>query len=229
MHREAFTQAMKTTKVPLLVLDQKWHRLFALKHKSPEIVSLEEKLKEALSQQGQANQKLKELKKLKNTLMQEIVANMEGKGKADPSVQKKMDENKRLIDDINEQIHENEDILIGLPKEMAGYNNELMMLTMEFCYQQIRDNYAEAQEISEWIKDVRIELKKKIIRKQNREINNKEIYAYMHDIFGKDIVDLFDMKSEVSEIATGEDRPTGDTSEDRVLSKGESKIVNKRK
>jgi uncharacterized protein YbcI len=88
---------------------------------------------------------------------------------------------------------------------------------MNFCYNRLRTNYREAEEIAEWIKQVRIELKKNIIRKQNREINNKEIYAYMHDIFGKDVIDLFDVKNNDVDLTTGEDRPTGDTSDDRTL------------
>ena len=41
---------------------------------------------------------------------------------------------------------------------------------------------------------VRIDLKKNIIRKQNRTINNKEIYSYLHDIFGAEVLDLFDIQ-----------------------------------
>ena len=62
-----------------------------------------------------------------------------------------------------------------------------------------------------------MELKKNIIRKQNREINNKEIYAYMHDIFGKDIINLFDVRNDDVDLVTDEDRPKGDTSDDRKL------------
>ena len=43
---------------------------------------------------------------------------------------------------------------------------------------------------------MRIDLKKNIIKKQNREINSKEIYSYMHDIFGAEIIDVFDLKDE---------------------------------
>ena len=39
----------------------------------------------------------------------------------------------------------------------------------------------------------RIDLKKNIIKKQNREINSRQIYAYMHDIFGAEMMDVFDL------------------------------------
>ena len=37
-------------------------------------------------------------------------------------------------------------------------------------------------------------VKKNVVRKQEMEIANQEIYSYMHDIFGAEVIDLFDMK-----------------------------------
>ena len=44
---------------------------------------------------------------------------------------------------------------------------------------------------------MRVELKKNIIRKQNMETKNQEIYGYMHDIFGAKVLDLFDVQNSV--------------------------------
>ena len=46
------------------------------------------------------------------------------------------------------------------------------------------------KEIDDWIANIRVELKKNVIRKQNRDINNREIYSYLHDIFGAEVLDL---------------------------------------
>lgn len=54
MERQAFTEALAKTKIPILVLDQKWHRLFALDGKPKEVQELESQLKEILERQGQA-------------------------------------------------------------------------------------------------------------------------------------------------------------------------------
>ena len=43
---------------------------------------------------------------------------------------------------------------------------------------------------------MRIELKKNIVRKQEKEIKNHELYSYMHDVFGADVVEIFDIKQE---------------------------------
>ena len=52
--------------------------------------------------------------------------------------------------------------------------------------------------------------KKNIIKKQNREINSKEIYSYMHDIFGAQIIDIFDLKQEEQETDSNESKEGGD-------------------
>lgn len=67
---------------------------------------------------------------------------------------------------------------------------------MEYCYTRLRMNMQEADDIAEWIVRIRKELKINIIKKQNREINSRQIYSYMHDIFGMEVLNLFDLKNE---------------------------------
>ena len=219
MEKKAFTEALKKAKIPVLVLDQKWHRLFAIKGKPDRVKELEEQLSDILARQGKMTQELKDLKRLKSNLMKNIVDNMDAiDTPSEDAKSKKMEENRRLIDEVNQKIADNEDALLDIPKEITTTNDALMMETMTFCYEQLRENYHEAEEISDWIKKIRVELKKNIIRKQNREINNREIYAYMHDVFGKDIINLFDVKNSDVDLDTGEDRPKGDISESKKLS-----------
>ena len=101
-----FQEALKNKKIPILVLDQKWHRLFAIHGKTDAIKSLEEEVNGLLVRQGQLNTKLKELKKLKNQLMSNIVANMNDEKTEDKEHlrHRKLDEDKRLIDEINTQL-----------------------------------------------------------------------------------------------------------------------------
>lgn len=185
--RQDFKSALIGKTVPLLVLDQKWHRLFAVHGKTEEIKELESKLNNLLAEQGRLNNRLKELKKLKGRLLDEIVQGMDDKDK-------KLDENKRLVDEINEKMEECEDELMGIPHQIRETNDELMLLSMDYFYEKIRVNQTESTEIEEWINQVRIDLKKNIIRKQNRDINNREIYAYLHDIFGVEVINIFDIK-----------------------------------
>lgn len=190
-----FSVFLQNKKIPVCVLDQKWHRLFAIKGKPENIAACEQELNELLKKQGQLHHELKELKKLKTKLMGNIVENMEGthQENAGRISSKKLDEDKRLIDDIKVKMEAHEDELLELPREIDRVNKNLMLLTVEFCYGNLRVNVAEIREITDWITQVRIDLKKNIIKKQNREINSRQIYAYMHDLFGAEMMDVFDL------------------------------------
>lgn len=203
---EEFRAALSNKNIPLLVLDQKWHRLFAIHGKTDEIKEKEAKVNELLAQQGRANTELKKLKKIKNQLMDEIVQNMDDEDDDSAEREKKRLENKKLIDEVNEKIDEEEDLLLELPKEIKEVNESLMILSMDYFYSKLRVNQIEAKEIEDWIAQVRIDLKKNIIRKQNRTINNKEIYSYLHDIFGAEVLDLFDIQYDDLIVGTSDNK-----------------------
>ena len=65
---------------------------------------------------------------------------------------------------------------------------------MNICYTKIQKNQEDIKEIAKWITQVRIELKKNLIRKQERELGNQELYTYLHDIFGPNVIEMFDMQ-----------------------------------
>lgn len=200
-----YLEALAKKKVPILVLDQKWHRVFALNGKPQNVKAEESILNELLERQGQLNNDIKDLKKTKAKLMENIVQNMDGTHEENVNdiSSRKLEEDRRLIDEINSRMEEYEDELMELPRKIQEANRTLMISTMQFCYQKLRDNVSEIDEITEWITQVRIDLKKNIIKKQNREINNRQIYSYMHDIFGAQILDLFDLKEEDEERLQG--------------------------
>ena len=185
--RQDFKSALIGKTVPLLVLDQKWHRLFAVHGKTSEIKEIEVKINTLLAEQGRLNQQLKDLKKIKGKLLDEIVQGMADK-------ETKVEENKRLIDEINEKMEIYEEELMDIPHTIRENNDVLMVLSMDYFYDKIRVNQTESVEIEEWINQIRVELKKNIIRKQNRDINNREIYNYLHDIFGPEVINIFDIK-----------------------------------
>ena len=76
--KKDFEVFLEGRKLPVCVLDEKWHKLFALKGKPDHITVLEDKLNEYLQRQGQLTTEMKDLKKLKGRLMSNIVENMDG-------------------------------------------------------------------------------------------------------------------------------------------------------
>ena len=159
-----------------------------IRDRTDEISATEKELDELLKLQGKYNNELKNLKKLKSKIMSNIVANMGDDG------DEKRDKDKQLIDEINEKADNIEGELIEIQKNIKAVNDRLMLLSMDYFSEKIEKNKLESKEIDDWIANIRVELKKNVIRKQNRDINNREIYSYLHDIFGAEVLDLFDIE-----------------------------------
>ena len=160
MDDEAFEKAIRASRVPVLVLDQKWHRLFALAGKSEEVKELEQKINELLAKQGKLGEEERQLKKAKNELMKQIMDNMEGAdSQKDKSKEaQNLDEAKARMDETNEKLAQVQDELLDIPREIQKNNNELMLLTMRFAYEKMRSNTDEINQISDWIAQVRVDL-----------------------------------------------------------------------
>ena len=162
----AFKNALTGKHLPVLTLDNKWYRLLN-KTGSVPLKETEEivPMVDEAEQQGE-NSKLN----------------------------KQIEDHKRLIEECNEKLEAYEDELKDIPREIERINLQLMMFTMDCCYDIMKDNDKQIKETAEWVGAIRIELKKRLIEKQQMEQQNQEIYNYMHDIFGAEVVNLFDMK-----------------------------------
>ncbi|MFG6346790.1 MAG: hypothetical protein K1W35_24755 [Lachnospiraceae bacterium] len=189
---EVFREALVGKKIPILTLDNQWHKLFTQTGDNDEIHVLEERVNDILKRQGKLNTELKSLSAFKKKLMQEIVDIMELPDSS--AKEKKMSENKRMIEESNQKMDDYNDELMDIPKQIDEANFELMMATMRVCYAKIRQNVQEIDEINKWVSDFKVQLKRKILAKQQKEIWNDEMYSYMHSIFGPDVIDMFDMK-----------------------------------
>ena len=148
-----------------------------------------------MRKQGKLNNEVKDIKRLKKKLMSEIVPMVDESGQDEnDEINDAVSEHKRMIEECNEKLEGVEDELMDIPKQIQGVNQELMLKTMEYCYDTIQNNTEQINEIADWVTKIRIELKKKLIEKQEMEQKNHEIYSYMHDIFGAEVVNMFDLK-----------------------------------
>ena len=191
--KEQFELSLKGKDIPALTLDQKWYHLLG-KVGDEDIRGLEKKLNELLKRQGKINTETREIKKVKRRLMDEIVSLMDEQQGGSDDAESKIAENKRLLKECNDKLDSYEDEMIELPRMIDSVNKQLLCITMEHCYETMQENTDDIEELEDWIRNIRIELKKNLIRKQEKEAKNHEIYKYMHDIFGADVVDLFDMR-----------------------------------
>ena len=192
---EVFKPALLGKRIPLLTLDHKWHQLFTQTQPDKNISRLENELNELLKRQGKVKSEIDKVKALKRKLMQDIIDHADEFSMGnDEKAQKKAEENSRLIKECNEKLEDYEDEYLELPQKIDQVNKELMLRTMEICYDRIHENEEEIAEAAEWIEQIRVELKERLIRKQEQEEMNQQLYSYMHDIFGAEVIEMFDME-----------------------------------
>lgn len=193
-----FSEALQGKKIPILTLDNKWYRLLDKKMRRA-LAGTEEQLNNLLKRQGKLNTEYKDIKKLKKKLMNEIVEMAGQAEQGGENMDRKLEKHRELVEECNQRLEACEDEMLELPKEINKLNYRLMTATMEHCYAAMQVNTEEIEQIAEWVTQIRIELKKRLVRKQQMEQQNHEIYSYMHDVFGADVVELFDMKYDPEE------------------------------
>lgn len=196
----AFRQALEGKKIPVLTLDNNWHRLFTQVEHTPEIQAVEEQLNELIKRQGKANTESKEIVRLKRKLLDEIMTLADRiDSRNSRKYEKEMTEHQRLVGECNDKLNGYRQEIAELPDEIEKVNERLMLITMRECYERLQRNTAEIDEIDAWITEIRKELKKKTVRKKEKENMNFQLYSYMHDLFGADVMELFDLKYDPEE------------------------------
>ena len=167
--------------IPILTLDERWYHLINEKNKTDEIAYWEKQVNELLKKQGRINNDIKDIKKLKKQLINDVVENMESDGDNREHV---MNQNQRLIQESKDKIANLEDELMELPRELARANERLLTETLKVCYSKMNSNHEDIEVLNKWIDATRVKLKKNILIKQDKETNNENMYSLIHDIIG---------------------------------------------
>ena len=193
-----YLQALKNKKVSLLMLDAKWHELFPADRKTDEIKNCERKLNELLKKQGKNTNDIKEYEKAKKAIMSNIVNNMtDGSGPDSFLKARKQEKNQKLMADLNYKLSMAEEVQKELPVQIEVANNELLIEGMKLCYAELTSNTEQIEALEEWIKEARDILKNKILEKQDMEMRNTELYTYMHNLLGAQVVEIFDKNHKI--------------------------------
>ena len=191
---QAFIKALEGKEIPILTLDLRWHQAFSQGKANPEITKLEDEVNDFLKQQGKLNTEVKNVKNLKKQMMDEIVDLTDAfQDTKDTSVEKEIGEKKRLVDECNEKLEEYKDELLDLPIRLKEANLRLMLASMEACKERFGTNEEKITEIERWIRAIKVELKQNIIKKQESEVENYNMYVFMKEFFRDDTLSLFEM------------------------------------
>lgn len=181
-----FRESLKGIEVPILTLDKNWYRLMNSSERR-EISSAQDKLNELIRRQGKLTNEARALKSIKRDLLTEI---REASGQSGNNALIK--EKTRLFDEAAAKLDGYKDELLDLPKLIDDANKELLLQTMIVTYRTLKENDEDIAEIEEWINEIRIDLKRHLVKKVTEEEKNKNIYSYMHKVFGAECSDLFD-------------------------------------
>lgn len=194
-----FSNLSINIKLPIATLDARWHELFPEERKTYRIKELEQKVNQLLKNQGKLVNDIKDMRRLKKSLISDILVNMDIKNDIlSKSKEKKLDQNKRFITELNERIDNASEELAELPYKIREANQELVLESIKNCYERIHENQERLKEITEWINKTREELKRKILERHDMEVSNKLIYTYMHDVLGSEAMDTIDLKYDIN-------------------------------
>lgn len=188
---ELIESGLSKRKIPILILDERYNIVMPDKDKTPQIKKLEARINTLLKKQGKVTNDIKEVKKIKARLMQEVVDNMDDSG-GESVRQKKMGKTQKLLQEAKSKLEELEDSELEIPKELENANRELLLEFIQVCYGRMNANREDIELLTKWINEMRVELKKKLVIKQEKETKNSNIYAYMHDLLGPGLIQMFD-------------------------------------
>ena len=185
----SIAELLKGKKVPILVLDQRWHKLFPGGVKPAHIAAIEANLNELLKEQGKLVNEIKDLKKAKKKLMEAIVSGMSSSGN-----DKKKDKQQKLLLETKERIEAQSDRLMELPYEIKKTNEDLLVNGVAYCYEELKIRAQSPEDLKGEIDSRREELKEKVAYRVELEESVDATYSLMHDLLGREVMNLFDKK-----------------------------------
>lgn len=189
--QESLKKILSGKNIPVVLLDAKWLTLFPENKKTPQIKKLENELKELLKRQGKVNTDLKNLKKVKDKITQDVLDSTDD-AMSEKERLKKQETNKRLIVEAKEKMEALEDEALDIPRLIKEANNALVLESVAVCYERIEKNKEDITLLGDWIEETREKLKKRIIIKQDKETANADMYTYLHDVLGAEVMQILD-------------------------------------
>lgn len=190
---------IKDVQLPILTLDNQWHRLFPDDQKTETIKVLEQKVNNLLKKQGKLTNDIQEMKTLKKRFIKDIMMIMDiGTDNNSRVKEKKFDKSKQYINEINDKIDKSMDELGDIPYQIRDANAELVSESVNVLYQRFIQNNARINELTRRITQIREELDQMNELKRDLEASNSDLYTYMHDLLGVDLMDILDGKYQTS-------------------------------
>jgi predicted RND superfamily exporter protein len=179
------SKVLRKNDISLLILDERWNKLFENTQKSPQIAAAEEKLKDHIKEEARLIAEAREISANKKKHMDRIIkltpAVFENN---EPEAIKEMEFCEKEIKRINERSKKIEEELDILPDKKKKANLELLEQTVNIIYFKMRSGRKRVEELEKLIEEERGRLKAYIDEKESLSQDDTDIYSYFHDLLG---------------------------------------------
>ena len=192
-HSKLDKKILRKNDISLLILDERWNKLFANTPKTSVIERSEHKLREIHKEELTAEQKeIASLKKKHMDKIMKLTPDVFEKG--DEAAKKEMHQSEREIKRINERSAQIEELLDNMPDRIKEANIELLEKTVSIVYFKIRSSKKRVEELEKLIEESRVKLKEYIDEKETLSQDDTDIYSYFHDLLGGEELERLDKK-----------------------------------
>lgn len=200
---EEFLDRFRGLEAPILILDERWLRIFPEAYKTPEIKHLEKELREAFKYQAKLTSDMEDAEHKKKQLMDRIIRFMKV-AQISESEAKKQEKSQEYIKDINEQLSDMELEYENMPERIKQLNEELLVESLRVCYRRMRENKEQLIMQKQLVQEARELLQERRERQKELRKENESIFSFMHRVFGSRIIEVFDQFEEIDEIEEDE-------------------------
>lgn len=186
-------KTLRDNDILLLILDERWNRLFSSTRKTPAIERCEEKLRKLMKEEARLAAGRKEIDAQKRRYMDKIIVlTSDVFEKNDADAREEMKESEREISRINKQAGQIEKRLDKLPERLKRANLELLEMTVGAVYRKMRSSKKRIEELGKIIEETRGRLKAYIDEKESLAKENDDVYSYFHDLLGGEELEKLD-------------------------------------
>jgi hypothetical protein len=187
------TKTLRKNDISLLILDERFNKLFVNTPKTPAIEHCENRLKELLKEEARLLAEQKENAAAKKLRMDRII-------KLTPAVFEQNDETAKKemqgceseIKRINDRAEKIREHLEEMPARIKGANLELLENTVSVVYYKIRSSSKRVEELEKLIEETKVKLKEYIDEKESLAQDDTDIYSYFHDLLGSEEIEKLD-------------------------------------
>lgn len=187
------TRTLRKNDISLLILDERWNKLFTNAQKTAAIERSEQNLRELLKEEARLIAEQKEIAAAKKQHMDKIIKlTPDVFEKGDEDAKEEMRASEREIKKINDRSKKIGELLDEMPGRIKQANLELLEQTVNVVYFKIRSGRKRVEELEKLIEEARAKLKEYIDEKETLSQDDSEIYSYFHDLLGAEELEKLD-------------------------------------